>query len=94
MSVENQTQQKKAAPAYRLLFSAKTGTDRTGQPTLSYPVEIGAAFHRREATKGLIAKFTIIPTELSEGVLFLAPVESRSHEQPNFLDVQSAEAGQ
>ena len=94
MSVEKQTQQKKAAPAYRLLFSAKTGTDRTGQPNLSYPVEIGAAFHRREATKGLIAKFTIIPTELSEGVLFLAPVEDRTGDQPNLLVAAEKEAGQ
>lgn len=68
--------QERSRPAYRLLFSVQTGTDKNGQPTLSYPIEIGAAFHRREAEKGLIAKFRILPTELKEGVLFLAPVNA------------------
>ncbi len=94
MSATPQTTAKKAPPAYRLCFSAKTGTDRNGQPTLSYPVEIGAAFHRKDAGKGLIAKFTIIPTELSEGVLFLMPPGERGDGQPDLLDTDTAGAGQ
>ena len=68
--------QGRARPAYRLLFSVQTGADQNGQPILSYPIEIGAAFHRRDASRGLIAKFRILPTELKEGVLFLAPVNA------------------
>ncbi len=60
-------------PTYRLCFSARTGVDRNGQPTLGYPIEIGAAFARKDASKGLIAKFQIIPSDLKDGVLFLMP---------------------
>ena len=94
MSAQTQTTTKKAPPVYRLCFSAKTGTDRNGQPSLSYPIEIGVAFRRKDAGKGLIAKFTIIPTELSEGVLFLMPPAERSKDQPDLLDTDTAGAGQ
>ncbi|MEO1243781.1 MAG: hypothetical protein AAFX54_17875 [Pseudomonadota bacterium] len=63
-------------PAYRLGFAPRTGTDNNGQPTLGYPIEIGAVFERREVEKGLIAKFQIVPTDLKDGVLFLMPLRS------------------
>ncbi len=61
-------------PAFRLGFAPRTGTDKNGQATLGYPVEIGACFHRADPDKGLIAKFTIIPADFRDGVLLLLPV--------------------
>lgn len=96
MSNQTQTTTKKSPPVYRLCFSAKNGTDRNGQQTLAYPVEIGAVFERRERDKGLIAKFSIIPTELKDGVLFLMPAETDRREENDLFeaDTQTAEAGQ
>ncbi|WP_143742952.1 hypothetical protein [Maricaulis sp. W15] len=96
MSNQTQTPTKKSPPVYRLCFSAKNGTDRNGQPTLAYPVEIGAVFERRERDKGLIAKFTIIPTELKDGVLFLMPADTDRRQESDLFEagVETAEAGQ
>lgn len=74
MSNETQTTSKK--PAYRLGFAPRTGSDNNGQPTIGYPIEIGAVFNRLDAEKGLIAKFQIVPTDLKDGVLFLMPIKS------------------
>lgn len=68
------TTTKSAQPAWRLGFAPRTGTDRNGQPTLGYPVEIGAVFPRRDADKGYVAKFAMIPADLKDGVLLLMPV--------------------
>ncbi len=90
-----QSETRKSPPAYRLCFSAKNGTNGNGQAQLSYPVEIGAAFERKDPSKGLIAKFHIIPMELKEGVLFLIPADTDRREQGDLLeDAISAEAGQ
>lgn len=76
------TQSNTSAPAYRLGFAPFTGLDHNGQQTLGYPVEIGAAFHRKEREKGLVAKFAIVPEGLKNGgVLFLMPV----HQEPDLL---------
>ncbi len=80
--MSNPSQSTSKKPAYRLGFAPRTGTDQNGQPTIGYPVEIGAVFPRKEADKGLIAKFAIIPTDLKDGVLFLMPVKS----EPDLLD--------
>lgn len=61
-------------PLYRLGFAPRSGTDRNGQPTIGYPIEIGAVFPRKDADKGLIAKFALIPADLKDGVLLLMPV--------------------
>lgn len=63
-----------SAPAYRLGFAPFTGSDRNGQPKIGYPVEIGAAFHRKDREKGLVAKFTFLPADFTAGVLFLMPI--------------------
>ena len=96
MSNQTQTPTKKSPPVYRLCFSAKNGTDRNGQPTLAYPVEIGAVFERRERDKGLIAKFSIIPTELKDGVLFLMPADAERRAETDLFEPETAtvEAGQ
>lgn len=60
-------------PVYRLGFAPYDGTDRNGQKKLGYPIEIGAAFQRHEADKGLVAKFRIIPANMTDGVLLLLP---------------------
>lgn len=72
-----QTAHESKKPAYRLGFAPRTGTDNNGQPTIGYPVEIGAVFPRREAEKGMIAKFNIVPTDLKDGVLFLMPIKEK-----------------
>ena len=64
-------------PLYRLGFAPRTGVAANGQPTLGYPVEIGAVFARKDADKGLIAKFSIIPADLKDGVMLLMPVRAR-----------------
>lgn len=93
--MSNATQPRKAPPAYRLCFSAKTGINNNGQSSLSYPVEIGAAFERKDPSKGLLAKFHIIPTDLKDGVLFLIPADADRREQADLLDnAMDAEAGQ
>ncbi|WP_138511601.1 hypothetical protein [Maricaulis alexandrii] len=96
MSNQTQTPTKKSPPVYRLCFSAKNGTDRNGLPTLAYPVEIGAVFERRERGKGLIAKFSIIPTELKDGVLFLMPADADRRQESDLFEADSeiVEAGQ
>lgn len=66
----------KTRPAFRLRYSANEGTDANGQSKLSYPVEIGVAFERNDASKGLIARFTIIPEDMRDGVLFLVPADA------------------
>lgn len=76
MTNTNSQSQAKARPIYRLCFSAKNGTNANGQANLGYPVEIGAAFERKDATKGLIAKFHIIPMDIKDGVLFLIPADT------------------
>ena len=92
----NQPQTKpKARPVYRLCFSAKNGTDGNGQAQLHYPVEIGAAFERKDPTKGLVAKFHIIPTDFKDGVLFLIPADTDRRDEPDLLgEIADAEAGQ
>lgn len=93
--MSNSSQPRKSPPAYRLCFSAKTGINSNGQASLSYPVEIGAAFERKDPSKGLLAKFHIIPTDLKDGVLFLIPATTDRREQADLLDEAiSAEAGQ
>lgn len=87
MSPETQNTSKR--PAYRLGFAPRTGTDNNGQPTLGYPIEIGAVFARRDAEKGLVAKFQIVPTDLkSGGVLLLMPVKS----EPDLLEAAQGAA--
>jgi len=95
MTNSNPQSEAKARPIYRLCFSAKNGTNGNGQAQLSYPVEIGAAFERKDPTKGLIAKFHIIPVDFKEGVLFLIPADTDRREQGDLLnDAINAEAGQ
>ncbi|RFB06219.1 hypothetical protein [Parvularcula marina] len=65
--------QQPSQPVYRLGFAPYDGTDRNGQRKLGYPIEIGAAFQRHEADKGLVAKFRIIPANMTDGVLLLLP---------------------
>ncbi len=65
-------------PLYRLGFAPRTGIAANGQPTLGYPVEIGAVFARKDAEKGLIAKFSIIPADLKDGVMLLMPIRTKS----------------
>ena len=74
MTTQTSTASKK--PAYRLGFAPRTGTDNNGQPTIGYPIEIGAVFNRLDAEKGMIAKFQIVPTDLKDGVLFLLPIKA------------------
>jgi hypothetical protein len=80
------TQSNKNYPAYRLCFSTKSGVDQNGNDILSFPVEIGAAFTRKETSKGHILKLHMVPQELSQGVLFLVPVAPKSADQPELLD--------
>lgn len=85
----------KARPVYRLCYSAKNGVDGNGQAQLHYPVEIGAAFERKDPAKGLLAKLHIIPTDLKDGVLFLIPADTDRREQGDLLNnAIDAEAGQ
>ena len=94
MTTQSQTKPK-ARPVYRLCFSAKNGTDGNGQAQLHYPVEIGAAFERKDPTKGLVAKFHIIPTDFKDGVLFLMPADADRRDEPDLLgEIADAEAGQ
>jgi len=76
--MSNETQNTSKKPAFRLGFAPRTGTDTNGQPTIGYPIEIGAVFNRLDAEKGMIAKFQIVPTDLKDGVLFLMPLKSES----------------
>lgn len=62
-------------PVFRLAFASRNGTD------LNYPVEVGAVFARKEAEKGLVARWTVIPADLKDGVLFLFPVK----DEPDLL---------
>ena len=63
-------------PAFRLCYSAQTGIGRDGRKELSYPIEIGACFPRKDPSKGLVARFTFLPDQMREGVLFLMPVDA------------------
>lgn len=93
--MNTQSETRKSPPAYRLCFSAKTGVDRDGRAILSYPIEVGACFHRTDPSKGLVARFTIIPSELREGVLLLMPVTASDAAQGDLLNQSiTAEAGQ
>lgn len=78
------TTSKPARPAWRLGFAPRTGTDRNGQPVLGYPIEVGAVFARREAEKGFVAKFAMIPADLKDGVLLLMPMMSNRREPDLF----------
>lgn len=95
MTNRNNSNQPKPGPLYRLCFSAKNGVNGNNQANLSYPVEIGAAFERKDPSKGLIAKFHIIPMDFKEGVLFLIPAEADRSAQGELLDTaDDAEARQ
>lgn len=65
-------------PAFRLSFAPFNGRDKSGQATIGYPVEIGAAFHRKDRDKGLVLKFSVVPSDLKDGVLFLMPPRQQS----------------
>lgn len=80
-------------PAFRLCFAAQTGNLRDGRPELSYPVEIGACFHRKDPSKGLVARFTLIPEQMREGVLLLMPVEPAADTSGELFDAAAVEAG-
>ena len=68
-------------PVYRLGFAPYDGTDKTGQPKLGYPIEIGGAFQRTQSDKGLVAKFNIVPENmLNGGVLLLLPPREQKSE--------------
>ena len=70
----NTTQPSANRPAFRLGFAPRTGTDKNGQATIGFPVEIGAVFSRRNPDKGYVAKFSLVPADLKDGVLLLMPV--------------------
>ena len=79
-------------PAFRLCFAAQTGVQRDGRAELSYPVEIGACFTRKDPSKGLVARFHFIPDQIRDGVLFLMPVTEAKAESGDLF--ANAEAGQ
>jgi len=81
----------KARPIYRLCFSAKNGIDSNGQANLAYPVEIGAAFERKDPTKGLFAKFQFVPMNIQDGVLFLIPAGTNDQEQADPIDGETGQ---
>lgn len=85
------TTTKSAQPAWRLGFAPRTGTDRNGNPTLGYPIEIGAVFPRRDAGKGYVAKFAMIPADLKDGVLLLMPVAINTRDPDLFTPDDPAE---
>jgi hypothetical protein len=70
-------------PAFRLGFAPRTGTDKNGQATIGFPVEIGAVFARKDADKGYVAKFSLIPADLKDGVLLLMPLKPESDLLPH-----------
>ena len=72
------TTQPSPKPAYRIAFAKKNGTNGKGKDQLSYPREIGAAWTRKDESKGLILDFDVIPANMSEGVILLLPVTERS----------------
>ncbi|MCB1499025.1 MAG: hypothetical protein KDK07_04420 [Bauldia sp.] len=74
------TAKNKERPLYRVTFSRITGTDDNGQQILARPVEIGAAWSRKNDKQGAIIALDIIPTDLvnRNGVLFLVPVNTAS----------------
>lgn len=95
MTNSNTQSEAKTRPVYRLCFSAKNGVNGQGQANLSYPVEIGAAFERKDPSKGLVAKFHIIPMDFKDGVLFLIPADADRRDQSDLLgEIADAEAGQ
>jgi len=81
-------------PAFRLCFAAQLGTQRDGRAELSYPVEIGACFHRKDPSKGLVARFHFVPEQMRNGVLFLMPVNEAKADIGDLFEAGDAEAGQ
>ncbi len=69
------SQTNSSLPAYRLGFAPRT-VDAEGQTIIGYPVEIGAVFHRKDREKGMIAKLSLVPADLRDGILLLMPVRS------------------
>ena len=74
------TAKNKERPLYRVTFSRITGTDDNGQQILARPVEIGAAWSRKNDKQGAIIALDIIPTDLvnRNGVMFLVPVDGEN----------------
>lgn len=76
------SQSNSSLPAYRLGFAPRT-IDADGQSIIGYPVEIGAVFHRKDRDKGLIAKITLCPADMRDGVLLLMPVKQAEQDAPS-----------
>jgi len=73
---ENIMTKSKNLPLYRAKYCVVIGQDEDGKDKLSRAVEIGAAFSRKDPSKGAILKLDIVPQDLRNGVLFLDPVQS------------------
>ena len=67
---------RKTLPLYRAKFCSVNGTDEHGKDILGRPVEIGAVWERKDASKGAVLKLEIVPEGLRQGVLFLHPVNA------------------
>lgn len=67
---------KNKLPLYRVHFASIIGTDENGKDKLGNSVEIGAVWQRKQADKGAILKLNVVPQNMSEGVVFLHPVET------------------
>jgi len=67
----------KQKPIYRAKFCRFVGKDETGKDKLSRAVEIGAVWSRREAEKGAVLRLDIVPQDLTDGILFLDPVQAQ-----------------
>ena len=71
------TQPQNQKPAYRMAFARKHLSNGKGKDQLGYPREIGAAWTRKDETKGLVLDFDIVPANMNEGVILLLPVTDK-----------------
>lgn len=74
---ENIMSKPKQRPLYRAKFCRVVGQDENGKDRLSRAVEIGAVWSRREAEKGAVLRLDIVPQDLTNGILFLDPVQTQ-----------------
>ncbi|MEO1207636.1 MAG: hypothetical protein AAFV45_15015 [Pseudomonadota bacterium] len=64
-------------PLYRVSFCPIHGQHADGGDIMGRSVEIGAVWTRKDPTKGAMLKLNIVPQNLTDGVIFLNPVEDK-----------------
>lgn len=67
----------KNLPLFRAKYCPIVGIDKDNNEQLGSPIEIGAVWRRKDASKGAILKLDVVPQDIRNGVILLQTPKPR-----------------